>query len=244
MNLAQSGSVQRLAAAELTTKTSSQSELKSMKKYLLLSSRAALGLAVFLAAGSLRAADMVKYESKPGSEVKIDGTSNIHDWTVKGQIISGFIEVSPEFDKDLKSVSPAPKVEVAIPVRSLKSGNKKMDEVMQEHMNMKANPKIEYKLTGLKLKTEPKTPNGPAEFVSTGDLTIMGTKKPIEMPVTFERVEGGKLRIKGSIPIKMTDFGIKPPAPALAMGLIKTGDDVTVAIDWVVEKATESAAAK
>lgn len=215
-----------------------------MKNYLLLSSRTALALAVFLAAGSLRAADTVKYLAQPGSEVKFDGTSNIHDWTVKGQIISGSIEVSPEFDKDLKTVSPAPKVDVTIPVRSLKSGNKKMDEVMQEHMNMKANPSIKYQLTGMTLKSEPKTPNGPAEFVSTGDLTVNGTKKSIEMPVTFERVDAGKLKIKGTIPLKMTDFGIKPPAPALAMGMIKTGDEIKVAIEWVLAKAAEAAAAK
>lgn len=208
-----------------------------MKNYLHLSSRTALTLAIFLAVGSLCAADAVKYVAQPGSEVKIDGTSNIHDWTVKGQIISGSLEVSPEFDKDLKTVSPAPKVDVTIPVRSLKSGNKKMDEVMQEHMNMKDNPSIKYQLTAMTLKSEPKTPNGPAEFVSTGDLTISGTKKSIEMPVTFERVEGGKLRVKGTIPLKMTDFGIKPPAPALAMGLIKTGDDVKIAIEWLVKPA-------
>jgi polyisoprenoid-binding protein YceI len=215
-----------------------------MKNYLLLSSRMALSLAVVLAAGSLRAADLVKYTGKPGSEVKVDGTSNIHDWTVKGQIISGSMEVSPEFDKDLKTLSPLPKVDVTIPVRSLKSGTKKMDDVMQEHMKIKENPSIKYQLTGMTLKGEPKTPNGPAEYVSTGDLTVAGTKKPIEMPVTIERVEGGKLRVKGAIAFKMSDFGIKPPAPALAMGLIKTGDEVKIAIDWILAKATETAQAK
>jgi polyisoprenoid-binding protein YceI len=217
--------------------------MKSMKNYLLLSSRMALSLAVFVAVGSLRAADLVKYSGKPGSEVKVDGTSNIHDWTVKGQIISGYMEVSPEFDKDLKTLNPVPKVEVTIPVRSLKSGNKKMDEVMQEHMKMKENPNIKYQLTKMTLKSEPKTPNGPAEYVSTGDLTISGTKKSLEMPVTIERVEGGKLRVKGLVAFNMSEYGIKPPAPALAMGLIKTGDEVKIAIDWVLGKATETAQA-
>src|SRR4249919_70042 len=99
-----------------------------------LSSRLALGLLLLAAASPLRAADTVKYIAQPGSEVKIDGTSNIHDWTVKGQIISGSMEVSSDFDKDLKALSTPPKADVTIPVRSLKSGNKKMDEVMQEHM--------------------------------------------------------------------------------------------------------------
>jgi polyisoprenoid-binding protein YceI len=213
-----------------------------MKTSLILS-RSALCLAFFLAVAHSRAADAVKYVAQPGSEVRIDGTSNIHDWTVKGQIISGSMEVSPEFEKDLKSLTPAPKVDATIPIRSLKSGNKKMDEVMQEHMKMKENPTIKYALTGMTIKSEPKGANGPGEYVSTGDLTISGTKKSIEMPVTIERLEGGKLKIKGSTPIKMTDYGIKPPAPALAMGLIKTGDDVKVAIDWIVAKAADTAQA-
>lgn len=212
-----------------------------MKTSSLLSRRAVLGVALLLAALPLRAADTIKYVAKPGSEVKIDGTSNIHDWTVKGQIISGFMEISPAFEKDLKAVSPAPKVDVSIPVRSLKSGNGKMDEVMQEHMDMKQFKTITYQLTSLTLKGEPKGPNGPAEYTSIGDLTVSGVKKSIEMPITIERAEGGQLKVKGSIPIKMTDHKIKPPAPALAMGLIKTGDDVKVSFEWILAKAAETA---
>jgi polyisoprenoid-binding protein YceI len=197
-----------------------------------------LGVAV-----ASQAADTVKYNAQPGSQVKVDGTSNIHDWTVTGQIIQGSMEVSSAFDKDLKSVSPAPKVDATIPVRTLKSGTKKMDEVMQEHMKMKDNPSIKYQLTGLTVKTEPKGPNGPGEYVSTGELTIAGTKKTIELPVTIERIEGGKLKVKGEIPVKMTDYGIKPPSPALAMGLIKTGDEVKVAIEWVLAKPAQTAQA-
>jgi polyisoprenoid-binding protein YceI len=206
-----------------------------MKYSLQFLSRAALSsLAALAVASHLQAADAVKYVAQPGSEVKIDGTSNIHDWTIKGQIISGSMEVSPEFDKDLKTLTPAPKVDVTIPIRSLKSGNKKMDEVMQDHMKMKENPTIKYQLKGMTLKSEPKGANGPAEYTSTGDLTIAGTKKSVEIPVTIERIDAGKLKIKGSVPIKMSDFGIKPPSPALAMGLIKTGDEVKVALDWLV----------
>jgi polyisoprenoid-binding protein YceI len=215
-----------------------------MKLSVPFSTKTLLPLALLLAVLPVRAADTVKYVAQPGSEVKFDGTSNIHDWTVKGAIISGSMEVSSDFDKDLKTLTTVPKVDVNIPVRSLKSGNKRMDEVMQEHMNIKEHKDIKYQLTRMTLKSEPKTPNGPAEYTSTGDLTVAGTKKSIEMPITIERVEPGKLKIKGTVPLKMTDFGIKPPAPTLAMGLIKTGDEVKVAIEWVVKAAEAATAAK
>ena len=213
-----------------------------MKTPLFLSKETLLSLILLLALASSRAEDTVKYGSKFGSSVKIDGTSNIHDWTVKGQIIKGSMEVAAAFDKDLKTLAPTPKVEVSIPVRSLKSNNGKMDEVMQEHMKMKDFPEIKYTLTKMTAKGDPKGPNGPAEFDTTGDLTVSGAKKSIDMPVTIERVDGGKLKVTGTIALKMTDFKISPPAPALAMGLIKTGDDVKLAIEWIIGGDTAAAA--
>jgi hypothetical protein len=44
----------------------------------------------------------------------------------------------------------------------------------------------------------------------------------------------GKLKISGRTFLKMTSFKIDPPAPKLALGLIKTGDDVKIQFDWVV----------
>jgi hypothetical protein len=42
----------------------------------------------------------------------------------------------------------------------------------------------------------------------------------------------------------MTDFGIKPPAPAVGLGLIKTADEVTVTFEWnTTRKETKTAAA-
>jgi YceI-like domain len=207
-----------------------------MKTSSLTSQRIALSVLLLLAIAPLRAADTIKYLGRPGSQVKIEGTSNIHDWTVKGPIISGTMEVSPAFEQDLKAVTPPPKVEATIPVRSLRSEFLKMDEVMQEHMKYGQHKMITYQLTALTLKSDPSGPNGPAEYNSTGDLTVSGVKKSIQMPITIERVAGGKLKVKGAIPLKMTDFQITPPAPTLTMGIIKTGDDVKISFEWLLGK--------
>jgi hypothetical protein len=40
----------------------------------------------------------------------------------------------------------------------------------------------------------------------------------------------------------MTDFKIEPPAPAIGLGLIKTGDDVKLSFEWLtVPKAAAPA---
>jgi hypothetical protein len=53
-----------------------------------------------------------------------------------------------------------------------------------------------------------------------------------------------KLKITGTANIKMTDFKIEPPAPKIALGLIKTGDPVKIIFDWnVMQRAAPAAAA-
>jgi len=196
-----------------------------------------------LLAGSLPAQNTIRYEAQPGgSKVKVDGTSTIHDWTIESQAVGGFMELDPAFDADLKTLSTPPKVEVTIPVRQLKSGTKAMDNVMYEHMNLKDNPTIKYKLVNL-------TPRGggaggaPAQFDAKGELTVSGVTKTNTMAVTMERLDKTKIKVKGSTSLKMTDFGIKPPAPAIGLGMIKTGDDVKLSFEWTTaqpDKAAES----
>jgi polyisoprenoid-binding protein YceI len=181
-----------------------------------------------------RAADgMVKYTSQPGSTVKMEGTSTVHDWATIGTVIGGSMELDAAFDADLKTVKQSPKVEVVIPVRSLKSqvtpGGPRMDQVMQEHMNMKQFPRIEYKLAELTSKD--------GKLEAKGALTVSGVTKTVTMPVTFTRVDGGKIKVTGSTTVKMTEYSIKPPNPEFAGVGIKTGDDVKITFEWLTAKA-------
>ena len=195
-----------------------------------------LALALAGAALSAHAADgLVKYTSQPGSSVKMEGTSTVHDWTTSGAVIGGSMELDAAFDADLKTVKQTPKVEIVIPVRSLKShvtpGGPRMDQVMQEHMNMKQFPRIEYKLAELAAKD--------GKFEAKGALTVSGVTKTIVMPVTFERVQGDKIKVAGSTSVKMSDFSIKPPNPEFGGVGIKTGDDVKVTFEWLTAKAAQ-----
>src|SRR5512135_3364529 len=117
-----------------------------------------------LAAVSLQAADQTTtYAARSGSKMRIEGTSNIHDWQVESPFIGGMIEVGPNFPMDPgQAVTPGKievKGEVFIQVRSLKSIEKdgkpysdKMDEVMYEKLKAQENPKIVYHLEEFTLK--------------------------------------------------------------------------------------------
>ena len=193
----------------------------------------ALAAAVLLTLNA--GAETIRYQAVPGSKVTLDGTSTIHDWTVEGGIIGGYIEMDSNFPLDPSKPSTnlevTPKVEVNIPVRSLKSGKKSMDEIMHDAMKVKDHSSIKYVLKELKAK--PRSAGEPLKFDAKGELSVAGVTKPVDMEVTMEPAAGNKLKSSGVTEVKMTDFGIKPPAPAIGLGLIKTADEVKITFEWI-----------
>jgi polyisoprenoid-binding protein YceI len=201
-------------------------------------------IAALLLAGAVSLEAQVRYQATPGSKLTIAGTSTVHDWTVESAIIGGFIEF--ESDTALDPAKTAgdvkAKVEVNVPVRSIKSGKKLMDEIMHDAMRVKDHTSVKYTLK--EIKPQARKAGEPLKFDTKGDLAVGGVTKPIDMVVTLVP-EGNKLKATGSKQLKMTDFDIKPPAPAVGLGLIKTADEVTVTFEWsTVKKETKTASAK
>jgi hypothetical protein len=134
---------------------------------------------------------------------------------------------------------------VFIPVRQLKSLEKdgtpystSMDNVMYDAMREADNKRITYTLSTLTLKEAPKTAAAPYQFEAVGELCVAGVTNKITMPVMVTVVEENKVKFAGSVTVKMTDFKIKPPSPSLALGLIKTGDEIKLFFEWIaVRKA-------
>ncbi len=207
---------------------------------------AALGVALLFAAGALSAQNAVRYEAQPGSRIKIDGTSTIHDWTVEGAIIGGYLELDSGFDfNNPKPGKVNAKVMATVPARSLKNKNnyKGMDERMHDALKVKEYPKMEYKLTELTLKEAPKAAGEPLRFDSKGELTVCGVTQTLSMPVTMEKKDG-RLKTSGDMNLKMTSFKIDPPAPKIALGLVSTGDDIKIHFEWLTSMPEKSADAK
>ena len=117
--------------------------------------RMAVVAATLTLAGAVSAQDLARFAAQPGSKVKIDGTSTVHDWTVEGGIIGGVLELDSKFVADPAKAQPGKvpaKGESTIPVRSIKSGKKSMDDIMHAAMKQAQHPQIKYRLTELTLK--------------------------------------------------------------------------------------------
>jgi len=199
----------------------------------------AAGFTLALMAAPLRAADPLTYRGLPiGSKVKIDGSSNIHDWSMEGAIISGkfIVPAGVTIDSTQAAIAGASDgkiaaiADVTIPVTSMKSGTGGLDEAMQDAMKAPDFPLIKYHLTDMTLKGT-HAANSPFQFDTKGELTVCGVTNAINMVVTIENGDKGKLKISGVTPLKMTDFKIKPP---VKLGVFRTVDDIKITFDWVV----------
>ncbi len=205
-----------------------------------------LALLAGLLAVSLNAmgADMLKYRGKPGSKMRIEGTSTIHDWWSESVLVSGRLELDPSFPTDpaKTDMKPGPvpaEATIIIFARTFQcQWGAPMNAVMLESLDADTHPKMEFKLKEFTFK---EASGGDLVFDSKGDLTVRGKTKEITMPVRIERVDPKKLKVKGAVEVKMSDFDIPPPAPKVALGAIKTADEVKLIFEWNAEMQAPAA---
>jgi hypothetical protein len=199
---------------------------------------------------------LTRYESRPGSKVRVEGISTRSDWQVETTLVGGFFEVGPGFPSEPGQVLSPGKVEaraeVFVLIRSLRSLEKggqpfsdEMDKIMYGKLAVQDDPtaKVTYHLTELVLREEPKNKSEPYVFDSKGELAIAGVTNSIAMPVNLLPLGDKRLKLSGSTPLKMTDYRIQPPTPKLSFGPLKTGDEIKLIFDWIVAQRTAPAGA-
>lgn len=163
----------------------------------------------------------------------------MHDWEVKTRLIGGKMIWDSSFPLNpskavLPKLTATPKISVIVPVRNIESGKQRMNEVMHGAMNAEKHKYARYSLTEIKLADTKRKVGDPIVFETKDKLDVNGKSAPVSMQVSIANVEGGKLKVSGKRKLKMSQFGIVPPAPKIALGLITTGDEVTVEFSWFV----------
>jgi polyisoprenoid-binding protein YceI len=202
---------------------------------------------LFLAT-AIPASAQTRYTSNPkGSDVKVEGTSSLHDWEMEGTLIGGFIEFGAGVQLDPAQANivgiTGDKVpatgRVIIPVRSVHSKAEHMpdvmDHLMQDALKENQAPRIDFTLKELAFKG-PHEAGKPFNFEVTGDLAIAGATNAVTFPITIEQVDADNIKVSGTAPVNMPQYGITPPAPSFGLGLMKTGPDVKIIFDWALHK--------
>lgn len=180
-----------------------------------------LAAAMLLAASTLSAQIWTAAE---GTSITVSGTSTLHDWQVESKKVEGSVSTEQGF---FETGTPTPKVLIEIPAKSLLSDKDKMNKLMWNALEADSHPKISYELTSVQ---KPTATHDGFTVRTSGNLTIAGTTRPIEMLVKATR-ENNRTIFEATVPIRMTQFGVKPPTAML--GTIRTGDEVKVSFRWV-----------
>lgn len=156
------------------------------------------------------------------SSVLIDGTSNIHDWTIEAKNTGGTLKV--EFDEG--KLEKVEKLEFTVVAESLESGKSGMDKNTYKALNTDKYKNITYKLK--KVNGIEKLSGNDYTVNTIGSLTVAGVSKDINLKFNF-KCDSDILVLAGQYNLDMTDFGIDPPTAMF--GTIKTGEKVVVKFD-------------
>ena len=153
------------------------------------------------------------------SSLLIDGTSNIHDWTIEAENTGGVLTVG--FDEgELEEIE---KLEFTAVAESLVSGKSGMDKNTYKALNTDKYKNITYTLN--KVNGIEKLSGNDYKVKTTGSLMIAGVKKDINLNFNLN-CNSDQLVLKGQYKLNMTDFKIDPPTAMF--GTIKTGEEVLI----------------
>ncbi len=184
----------------------------------------ALALATTLATGlAAQGTNVLRLAIGPESKIWIEGSSTVRKFSCSSAAFEATARptVSP--------VTAVQTVDVTVPVKSLSCGNGTMEEHLRKALKAEQNPEIRFELKSYTLGE--KTAEG-TEVKATGVMTIAGTSKTVELTGVASPTATG-LRVKGETPLRMTEYGVKPPS--LMLGTLKVADAITVHYDVVLE---------
>jgi polyisoprenoid-binding protein YceI len=101
-----------------------------------------------------------------------------------------------------------------------------MDDKTYDAFDYKKNPYIVFQLTEM---SQSKLSDNDSEITLTGNLSFAGATRKISIKTVGKITKSGDYQLKGTFPLKMTDFKMTPPTAMF--GTMKTGDAVTIKFD-------------
>jgi len=188
-------------------------------------------LAIAVPAGIAWTADRAGLSLQPDSKLWVQGTSSVRSYTCRAARVDGSVASQPGSTSlaigDLENTVKG--AEISVSVAGMECGNATMNAHMRKALKGDTSPRITYRITSYDV-----TPAGEAEGTVklNGVLSIAGTEKPVSIDATAT-TELGRLRVRGSKQIRMTEFGVQPPT--LMMGTMKVHDPVTVRFDVLLK---------
>lgn len=217
--------------------------------------RAGLLLSMLLLAPAAAAAGATQLTAGAASVVVLEGTSNVTRWQCRGTSIDARMLVATSADHINEVIDriedgnigvwmanpsqgrfPAPEFDLIVPVAAFRCGNRVMESDMRRALKADSFPAVRFTFRALRGGITHDLDTGLYHATISGDLTLAGVTRTIELTVSAERLSRTAFRIRAALPLLMTDFGVTPPSALF--GAIRARDGLTVHFDLTLEIAT------
>ena len=131
-----------------------------------------------------------------------EGSSSIHAVTGSATGITGFLEF--DLADGRIGADPPPRIEIAIPVANVTSGNPIQDDDMRRLIGGSRYPTITAKVSSLSPL------DGTDRYTASGAVTANNTTRDYQGDVRIV-LDGDKVSMEGERIFDVRDFGIEPP---------------------------------
>ena len=152
--------------------------------------------------------------------ITVEGTSNIHDWTMQADKASGNAAITLGPNNTLSNLG---NLNFNMAAESLKSEHKAMDKNTYKAMNTDKYPTINFTAPSSNIKA---TGGSSFSVVAHGKLTISGVSKNTDLTAACTVNADKSVTCTGAYKLKMSQFNVEPPS--IMFGTITVGDDITV----------------
>ena len=178
----------------------------------------------------LFAQSIYKIQETKDIDMKLSGTSTLHNWVMDAQTFTG--EASFAFNSGTtKQLVSLHALTFALNVKDLKSGESGLDNNAYKALKTDQYKDIIYKLISADIQPEN---SGKYLMKTQGNLTIAGVTKDVAMDVYAVVNTDGSITCTGSEKLEMTDYQVKPPT--FMLGAMKTGDAITLNYTLIYKK--------
>lgn len=207
---------------------------------------------VFLLLASTAIGEETRLVAGPGSAVVLEGSSNVKGWRCRSASVAAQMLVSASAEHLNEVIDriedgnigvwmanpsagrfDAPDFELRIPAATFRCGNRVMESDMQRALKSDQHPDVHFLFRDLNGGIRHDLDTGLYHAEVTGDLLLAGVKRTINLSVSAQRVSRTKFRLRAEIPLRMTDFGIKPPTALF--GAVRARNRLSVHFDLVLE---------
>ena len=148
---------------------------------------------------------MARFRISPQrSELWAEARSSLHPVRVHTVGLEGVVEAEPPEGTSAPRLGTPTYVEVE--TQRLRSGNGLVDGELQRRLDARQFPRIRGELTRATAGTSAGTSR------LTGELTLHGVTRTLEVEVTVRQLDARTLEIEGGRAIDMRDFGLPPPS--------------------------------